>query len=336
MPEKKKPETPDNHSEDAQPIQDSATPAAKPEAQPAGAFIIANWKSYAVILLSMGAILIGTAEITQRVFISRAKYLTRPFQMASTPPTPGSPSNTVSDPVPVSDAALSVEDYKTPPQCKIPGHEEHGNFILRKRQQMVAYGDGHLDAAIKFGAYFYSTVAILAIFGFISLISLALITKAGLANSHGVVVAIFLLSTGIGLMYQGFFGVFNQKNNIDANSNLSADYGKLVDEVDTYCSTGKISISDPAAIFIEMAKAADQPPGSIKVGTNTNTAPAKTKAPGESAPQPAKPSHFYTTVDPDIFILYIDWQMKKLRKFAITLNDKEVSSFTDTTRMPGL
>lgn len=333
MPEKKT-ETPDNQPEGAQPTPDAATSASEPGAQPRGAFIIANWKSYALILLAMGVILIVTAGLTQSVFISRARYLTRPFQMA--PPPPGSTSNSVSNSVPVSDAPQPVEDYKTPPQCKIPGHEEQGNFILRKRQQMVAYGDGHLDAAIKFGAYFYSTVAILAIFGFISLISLALITKAGLANSHGIVVAIFLLSTGIGLVYQGFFGVFNQKTNIDANSALSVDYGKLVDEVDTYCSTGKISISDPGAILIEMAKAADKSPGSMKVGTNTNADPAKTKVPGESTSQSAKPTHFYTAVDPDTFILYLDWQMKKLRRFAIILDDKQVSSFTDTTRMPGL
>jgi hypothetical protein len=283
-----------------------------------------SWQSFLIVGAAMGLLLLGATWIAKYASKSNAEKLTNAFKLASSP----SPETSASP------------DAKTAPkECKVVGADlEKQNFILRQRAQIVEYGDSHRTAAIEFGAFFYANVIIVGIFGFIAFISLLVITRTGLSSANGNVVAIFLLSSGIGLTYQGFFGVFQQKSNVDTNAALSVGYGQLTGEIDTYCTTGRLALLDPKDVFASIAKTSTPtlpPPGNSAPANLATVTPniVQASSPMNLAPPPTP---FFVELTPVEFILYVDWKMKGYRRFAIALDDKAVSAFTDPARLTGL
>ncbi len=302
------------------------TPPAHPtEPSPANELAHAPWWHYVLIGAAMGLLLLGVAQSARCVFRDRAERMTGAYRLA--------PADTSADTNSNGSTEASGQSHRNPTACPAASPKEKGDFILRQRAKVVELGDGHRYTAIEFGSFFFANTVILAVFGFISLISLLLITKRGITNAHGTLVAVFLLSSGVGLIYQGMFGVFQQKSNVDSNHTQSVEYGRLVDEIDTYCATGKLAISDPNIVLAKLAENV-VPAG----GAAANPAPPAAQAKGAEADGKTVEAlkSFFVFVGPDEFILYLEWRTEALRKFSISLDEKPVQSLTDPARMTGL
>jgi len=181
----------------------------------------------------------------------------------------------------------------------------------------VNLGNQHRENAIVYFAYFYTTYLVLTIFGLIAAMCLAVITKSGINGASGHVIAVFLISTAIVVMYQSSFDILKQKANIDLNANASVKYAVLADQIDTYCSTGKISMKDPNDVLLAALPKPEPTPVANK--------PVE----GGSQPGPSTPAKilpFFVEPDPDQFINFVAWQMDHLRSFAITVDDSKVGS----------
>ncbi|MEP7148511.1 MAG: hypothetical protein ABI857_06475 [Acidobacteriota bacterium] len=291
----------------------------QPGAETASVLPLPSWWSFVAIGVMMLVVLAVVSQGAKFYFQWRAGALTSQFVLA--PPAPATPLPNGS-PAPTTTAEIA---RAIPSECKAVKDKESQDHILKQRAQAVEFGDGHRNAAIEFGSYFFANVAILGIFGLISLISVAVIAKTGLDKANGHVVAIFLLASGTGLLYQSFFGVFQQKQNVESNLTQAIVYAQLVSKIDTYCTTGRVVISDPKTFLDYRVK---QP----------STAPPETDKPktaDESADQtkPVEPAAFFLELDPPTFILFIDWHLEDRRKFAIAFDDKLVPSLTDPNRL---
>ena len=290
-----------------------------PAAGTASVLPLPSWWSFVAIGVMMLIVLAVVSQGAKFYFQWRAGILTSEFVLAPPPPaTPlpnGSPALTTT-----AEIARSV-----PTECKIVKDKESQDYVLKQRAQAVEFGDGHRKAAIEFGSYFFANVAILGVFGLISLISVAVIAKTGLDKANGHVVAIFLLASGTGLLYQGFFGVFQQKQNVESNLAQAIVYAQIVSKIDTYCTTGKVATSDPKAFLdYRVKQPAPAPPETDKTKTGAESA---------DEAKPVEPAAFFLELDPPTFILFIDWHLEDLRKFAIAFDDKLVPSLTDPNRL---
>jgi hypothetical protein len=190
--------------------------------------------------------------------------------------------------------------------CKTVPDNEKKAFIDYQKNEIVKFGESHRKTAFMFYGYFYSTFLVFSLFGVLSVISLAIIAKKGYETANGHLMTVFMVSTGIVVLYQGFFGVFQQKTNMDNNAKLYSGYSKLLTKIDTYCTTGKIPMIDPATVL--------KPQVSV---TNTNTATNVTTTQQKTA-------SFYITLDTDEFINYVGWQMEQLKAISITLDDQQI------------
>src|SRR5215204_433658 len=123
-------------------------------------------------------------------------------------------------------------------------------FVNGQRNEIVRLGNQHRENAIAYFAYFYATYLVMTIFGLIAAICLAVITKSGVSGSSPHVLATFLISTSIVVLYQASFDILKQKANIDLNTIASVKYAVLADQIDTYCITGKISMKDPNDVLL--------------------------------------------------------------------------------------
>jgi hypothetical protein len=211
-----------------------------------------------------------------------------------------------------------------PAQCKVVTDAEKQDFIKRQQNEIVKYADAHRRTAIEFYGYFYATFAVFSLFGFLSLISGVIIAKKGYDNANPHLIAVFLVSSAIVLLYQGFFGVFQQKVNVDNNAKLFTGYSKLLTKIDTYCSTGKIPVLDPGSVFnTAVVQPKKTPPGTDTPPLNNTTASSK---PAEKPPeQPAaKPNTFFIPLEADEFINYVGWQMEQLKSFTIAFDDSKI------------
>ncbi len=196
-------------------------------------------------------------------------------------------------------------------------------FINRQREESRILGNQHRVTAIKYFSYFYTTWLTITIFGLIAAISLAIITKTGISNSSPHLITVFLIATAIVVLYQGSFDTLRQKSNIDLNATSSIKYALLVDQIDTYCITGKVSMKDPNDVLLAaLPKAEGEQPAKAAAGGETEKA---------SSPDSPKISAFFVEPDGDQFINFVSWQMGRLRNFAITVDDSKIGSI-DTKR----
>jgi hypothetical protein len=209
--------------------------------------------------------------------------------------------------------------------CSIVGSTEKQDFLNSQRREITAFANSHRDSAVSFFAYFYVTYLVFTIFGLLAAISLAIITKSGISAASPHLIAVFLICTAIVVLYQGAFAVFQQKSNIDNNAKLSISYAILADQIDTYCVTGKINVTDPNEALADAFKATDRP------SANANASAASTPASAKEAPINVKIRQFYAEPTGDQFINYVSWQIEHLRNFAIVFDDTKVSS-VDTKR----
>ncbi|HUR99018.1 MAG TPA: hypothetical protein VMZ26_13205 [Pyrinomonadaceae bacterium] len=194
--------------------------------------------------------------------------------------------------------------------------QEKVNFINGQRSEITSLGNQHHANAISYFAYFYATYLILTIFGLVAAICLAVITKSGINASSPHLIATFLISTAIVVVYQGSFDVLKQKANIDLNSAASIKYAVLADQIDTFCTTGKISMKDPNEMLLAaLPKVAPSP----EQNANTQQSAGDARAGGMILA-------FFVEPDDDQFINYVAWQMDHLRTFAITVDDSKVGS----------
>ena len=190
-------------------------------------------------------------------------------------------------------------------------------FVNGQRAEIMSLGNQHRENAIVYFAYFYTTYLILTIFGLIAAMCLAVITKSGISGASAHVITVFLISTAIVVLYQSSFDILKQKANIDLNANASVKYAVLADQIDTYCTTGKITMRDPNDVLLAALPKPEPSPAANK------QAEAATQT-GSSAPVKILP--FFVEPDPDQFINFVAWQMDHLRSFAITVDDSKVGS----------
>ena len=168
--------------------------------------------------------------------------------------------------------------------------------------------------------------AVFSVFGLLAAIALTVITKTGINTASPHLITVFLVSTAIVISYQGFFGVFQQKNNLENNAKLYVSYGKLVNQIDTYCTTGKLNVKDPNLAFAEaLSKNAPKPTPTNTPGNRSEkskqdeTSVTKTETNG-------KISQFFVSLNPDEFINYIDWQMEQYKAVSIAIDDTKIAS----------
>jgi hypothetical protein len=268
-----------------------------PDTNGAKGYFSDGWKTYILIGLGLGLALLLTVTLAHYSALSQAQTLTKEFELES----------------------------KTS-ECKVITDTGKQNFINEQRKEIVAYANSHRAAAIKFYAYFYSIYAVWALFGLIAAISLAVITKKGVEAADNRLIAVFLVSTGIVVLYQGFFGVFQHSGNIDVNAKLYVSYARLVNQIDTYCTTGKVNVKDPLPAFAESLPKNPKPTAtnsntSNSNASNTNSAIATPKPTESPAAASGKVSPFYVALDPDEFINYIDWQIEAYKNITIATVD---------------
>lgn len=249
-----------------------------------------GWTSYFLVVLGLLFILGLTALIANRWVNSEAEELTK---------------------------ALELEDK--PVECKILNNQEKQNFINNQRSKIVRYGNNHRKTAIEFYGYFYATFAVFSLFGLLAAVSLAVIARKGIDGASPHLITLFFVSTGIVVLYQGFFGVFQQKANIDNNAALFVNYAKLTDKIDTYCATGKLSIIDPTGVFIGRLpkEVATKKKPSDENGENAKESPTPPSSTN-------KTSTFYISLEPDEFINYIGWQMEQFKAISIAIDDTKI------------
>lgn len=257
-------------------------------------YILNTWISHLLITLGLLSILFLTAFLAKSWVDSKANALTRAFVL---------------------------EDAAT--ECSIVGSQEKQDFIKKQQSDIVKYANSHRETAIDFYGYFYTTYAIFSLFGLLAAISLAIIARKGIDEASPHMITVFFVATGIVILYQGFFDVFQQKTNIDNNAKLFVSYAKLNTRIDTYCTTGNLSLIDPNDVFIESL------PKSLSKYSPANalpSAPAATNPVGSSAqPQsPSKVSTFYISPQPDEFINYVGWQMEQLKAISIAIDDSKI------------
>lgn len=192
-------------------------------------------------------------------------------------------------------------------------------FVNGQRAEIVKLGKQHHENAIIYFGYFCATYLVMTIFGLIAAICLAVITKSGISQTSPHVLAVFLISTAIVVLYQSSFDVLKQKANTDLNANASIKYAVLADQIDTFCTTGKINMKDPNDVLLASLPKPEptQTPGGP---------PANTSKPQSDPASSVKIPPFFVEPDGDQFINFIAWQMDHLRGFAITIDESKVGS----------
>jgi hypothetical protein len=236
-----------------------------------------TWTSYVLIVVGLLVLMILTIIVAKTFVHSEADHLIADFELKNT--------NT---------------------ECKMVTDNDKKAFIDNQKKEIIKYGESHRKTAYMFYGYFYSTFLVFSLFSVLSVISLAIIAKKGYDNASEHLITVFMVSTGIVILYQGFFGVFQQKTNMDNNAKLYSSYSKLLTKIDTYCTTGKIPIIDPATVL---------KPQVLVSNTNTTTNVTTTQQ---------KPASFYITLDTDEFINYVGWQMEQYKAISITLDDQQI------------
>lgn len=256
------------------------------------AFSLEGWTSYVLITLGLVAFL-GILGVSTEYYVhSKADRLTKTHVLR--------------------------ED--TMVECTFAGSAEKTAFINAQRKEISSFGNSHRTSAVEFYTYFYTTYIVFTVFGLIAAISLAVITKTGIIKASPHLITVFLVCTAIVVLYQGSLGVFQHKSNLDSNAKLAVNYAVLVDQIDTYCATGKINVKDPnEALSGALPKVTGKP-------VNTNTGAGGGVSPSPETPVSAKIQPFYVEPNGDQFINFVAWQMEHLRSFSIALDDSKVSA----------
>jgi hypothetical protein len=254
--------------------------------QKAEVFFLQGWTSYVSIAVGMLIVLALVGIVTVIVIRGRALDMT---------------------------AAHVIQSRELKTCVKIDAPEKLA-FVNGQRADIVSLGNQHQANAIAYFGYFYATYLVMTIFGLIAAICLAVITKGGISNSSPHVITVFLISTAIVVLYQGSFDILKQKANIDLNSSASVKYAVLADQIDTFCSTGKITMKDPNDVLLA-ALPKPEPSPEPKAG--------QPDTPGNSS---IKILPFFVEPDGDQFINFIAWQMDHLRSFAITVDETKIGS----------
>gem|GEM_PF-5347777 len=204
--------------------------------------------------------------------------------------------------------------------CTFAGSDAKAAFINAQRAEISRFGNSHRWSAVKFFSYFYTTYIVFTVFGLIAAISLAVITKNGIAKASPHLITVFLVCTSIVVLYQGSFGVFQHRNNIDSNSKLAVKYAVLADQIDTYCVTGKINVSDPSEALADALPKAAAKPANSTANIERNPAPSQAET-----PTVGKIRAFYVEPTGDEFINFVAWQMENLRNLTIAIDDSKVT-----------
>ena len=255
----------------------------------ARSFVLRGWTSYVMIAAGL-LLLLAIVGITTVVLIKgRARDMTK---------------------------AHFIKEREVSACANVKDQEKVG-FINAQRGEITSLGNQHHDNAIVYFAYFYATYLVMTIFGLIAAICLAIITKSGINDSSPHLIAVFLISTAIVVLYQSSFDTLRQKENIDLNSTASIRYAVLADQIDTFCTTGKISMKDPNDVLLAALPRARPSPEQAAASGQQDAANAE--AAGRIMP-------FFVEPDDDQFINYVAWQMDHLRSFAITVDASKVGS----------
>ena len=218
-------------------------------------------------------------------------------------------------------SAFELEDK--PLECKIVGSQEKQGFIKKQSSEITKYANNHKRTAIEFYGYFYATFAVFSLFGLLAAISLAVIARKGIDEASSHLITVFFVSTGIVILYQGFFGVFQQKANIDNNAKLFVNYAKLNTQIDIYCTTGKLTVIDPNIVFNDSLPKQPATSSSPNATPTANPTAIPDKTPTQTS-STSKVSTFYISPEPDEFINYIGWQMAQLRAISIAIDDSKI------------
>lgn len=255
-----------------------------------------RWTSYVLIIIGLMALMFSISALAKCWVAGEADKLTEKFSI---------PAAT---------------------DCKTISDTDRKTLIKRQQEEIIQYAEGHRENAKKFYGYYYSTTAVVVFFGVLAFITFGIIFyqkgENGGISPH--LITVFVVSAGIATAYQGFFGNFQQKANMDNNARLYSAYSKLLTKIDTYCTTGKITITDPSPIFL--ARVAE-----VKTPIPT---PATSPTP---TPTPAtKPTSFFITLETDEFLNYVGWHLEQNKSLSIALDDKVAPIPRDASSFPFL
>ena len=116
-------------------------------------------------------------------------------------------------------------------------------------------------------------------------------------------------------------------------------------EINTYCVTEKISITDPSVMLNTIASQTKREESKANSATQTNTNKANTATSANVAKTPttmpetstaSKPSPFYIKLEADEFINYVSWHIRQIPAFSITFDDKQAAKGIDNSKFIGL
>jgi hypothetical protein len=202
--------------------------------------------------------------------------------------------------------------------CKtIPDSEkEKQKHLNEQRDEIKDFSNLHRQVAIKFYGFFYATFTVFSIFGALAAISLAIIARQGIDKASNHLLTVFLVSMAIVILYQSFFGVFQQTKNLDNNANWSIAYAGLADKIDSYCVTGKVNAKDPEEALKDALP---------KVAPTQTGNSSENKQNEQSSNQKVTP--FFVSLDADEFIQYVNWEMVKLKNSPISLDETKFATF---------
>jgi NADH:ubiquinone oxidoreductase subunit 3 (subunit A) len=257
-------------------------------------FSLVGWTSYVLIAFGLLSLLAVVGLSAQYFVDKKAEKLTKTHILVADPPV----------------------------ECSIVGGKDRVEFLNGQRKEVVEFGNSHRESAISFYTYFYVTYLIFTIFGLIAAISLAIITKTGINTASPHLIAVFLVCTAIVVLYQGAFGVFQHKGNIESNTKLAIGYAVLLNQIDTYCATGKFNVKDPNDA---MSSGLPRPtPTPTNSATNAQVKPSPSPEVGANSSGKIQP--FYVVPSGDEFINFVAWQLEHLRSFSIAIDDTKVSA----------
>ncbi|AFY38245.1 hypothetical protein Lepto7376_1931 [[Leptolyngbya] sp. PCC 7376] len=102
----------------------------------------------------------------------------------------------------------------------------------------------HSDVMALFYARYFATLYIISIGAVASSLSLLTISKSGWENASKYLSNVFIVSTGIVVLYGNLMVSLDYKRNITNNERLSISYSLIIEEILSYLATGQNKVGE--------------------------------------------------------------------------------------------
>lgn len=110
----------------------------------------------------------------------------------------------------------------------------------------------HSEVMALFYARYFATLYIISITGLSSSLALLTISKNGWEKCSSYILNVFIISTGVVILYGNLMLSLDYQNNITTNENIALIYGRIIEEILSYLATeeNKVGESLTMAEFI--------------------------------------------------------------------------------------